>query len=428
MTSPLKSPLLCCVALSFLGYWSGCGDPTPQSSGLEMMGGGEALGGSNDELNLICGDGVCHPSEVTELCPEDCAFCGDGICSEGERAELCPRDCDALGSLMSDQGLDGDQGLDDDQGLEGDQGSNQGCGDGVCDQSERSETCPDDCEERPPGPTPDPDAQVIGHVDSIDQDNGQWTISGWACHVGWAPSVEVELYAGGDASSGVLIKRALASDEQEGAVGEVCGVDEGDHRFNIPFTQEELSAHAGQRIFVHAISPVGNENRQLINSGDFALPGEPPGTPTGGDDLPFELSQVTWLHTDVSAWPITTTLSVSLQGGNICLEYDKKNVWPPVAIPHSSGNGDVDVVSNPWVFVEYQGQWFAATWEWMAVNSTCKSQTSVAGDHIKRPGSIPLDWRPSSGQRLYFMISALARASSVTNVQERSQIVEVIWP
>jgi hypothetical protein len=236
--------------------------------------------------------------------------------------------------------------------------------------------------------------------------------------------VEVEFYAGGDASSGVLIKRELASDEQEAAVGAACGVDEGDHRFNVSFTQEELSAHAGQQVFVHAVSPVGNENRQLTNSGIFALPG----TPTEGGDLPFSLDQVTWLHTNVSAWPVTTTLSVSFQGGNICLEYDKKSVWPPVSIPHSSGNGDVDVVSNPWVFVEYQGQWFAATWEWMAVNSTCKSQTSVAGDHIKRPGSIPLDWRPTSGQRLYFMISALARSSSVTNVQERSQIVEVTWP
>ena len=125
---------------------------------------------------------------------------------------------------------------------------------------------------------------------------------------------------------------------------------------------------------------------------------------------------------------MTTDLSVTFQGNSICLDYDKKSVWPSVAIPHSSGMGNVDVVSNPWVFILYENQWFAATWEWMATNRTCKSKASVAGDHIKQPPFGPNDWRPTSGERLYFMISGLARSSDITNVQERSQIVEVIWP
>ena len=145
-------------------------------------------------------------------------------------------------------------------------------------------------------------------------------------------------------------------------------------------------------------------------------------------DVPFNLDQVEWLHTNVSQWPVTTMLSVSFQGGNICLEYDKKNTWPAVAIPHSSGMGNVDVVANPWVFIEHENQWYAGTWEWLAVNSTCKSMTSVAGDHIKRSPFLEMDWRPRSGERLFFMVSALARFSDVANVQERSQIVEVIWP
>ena len=225
-------------------------------------------------------------------------------------------------------------------------------------------------------------------------------------------------------STGVFLKQEIAADEQEDAVGNACGIAEGQHRFRLPFSEMELSTYAGQQIFVHAMSPVNNENRQLVNSGQFSLPD----THMNGEEIPFELNQVTWLHTNVSAWPVTTTLSVYFDGGRICLEYDKKNVWPSVSIPHSSGMGTVDVVANPWVFLEYQGQWFAATWEWMAVNSTCKNQSSVAGDHIKRPGSVPIDWRPASGQHLYFMMSALARSSSITNVQERSQIVEVIWP
>ena len=34
------------------------------------------------------------------------------------------------------------------------------CGDGLCDQSERFETCPEDCDEAPSEPTPNPDAEV----------------------------------------------------------------------------------------------------------------------------------------------------------------------------------------------------------------------------------------------------------------------------
>ncbi|MBC8484325.1 MAG: histidinol dehydrogenase, partial [Actinobacteria bacterium] len=99
-----------------------------------------------------------------------------------------------------------------------------------------------------------------------------------------------------------------------------------------------------------AIAP---EHLQLMvaGAGDLSEIFSLPGGPQGGDEVPFELSQVTWLHTDVSQWPVTTTLTVTFQGGEICLEYDKKNVWPPVSIPHSSGNGNVDVVANPWVFL-----------------------------------------------------------------------------
>ena len=119
---------------------------------------------------------------------------------------------------------------------------------------------------------------------------------------------------------------------------------------------------------------------------------------------------------------------MSFSNGSICLEYDKKNVWPSVEIDHSSGNGTVDVVANPWVFLEYQEQWYAGTWEWLAVGVTCRNRASVAGDHIKQAAHVPLDWRPQSGERLYFMVCGLARFSHIANVQERSQIVEVIWP
>jgi hypothetical protein len=155
---------------------------------------------------------------------------------------------------------------------------------------------------------------------------------------------------------------------------------------------------------------------------------------SGGDGFDpqtgaFSLDEVTWLHVNVQDWPVTANLSsVSIEGGVICLEYDKANAWPSVDIPHNSGNGDVAVVANPWVFMEYNGQWYAGTWEWMGVGQVCKNKASVAGDHIKQPPLGPADWKPASGQELYFMVSGLARFSNIANVSERSNIVKVVWP
>jgi len=45
----------------------------------------------------ICGDNYCTIEEAeSNSCPQDCTdrFCGDGICDEMETKELCPQDCD----------------------------------------------------------------------------------------------------------------------------------------------------------------------------------------------------------------------------------------------------------------------------------------------------------------------------------------------
>ena len=374
-----------------------------------------------------CGDGLCHPSEDALSCELDCAYCGDQVCNAMESEESCPQDCVAQPPQVTlDMTVELNSTL-----------NEVSCGDGVCDTQEGPQSCPQDCEidpealvtPPPAGPAPDPNADVIGYVDSVALREGRWIVRGWACHVGWSPSVEVVVYAGGDITRGRFVKRALADEPQEDAIGVACEVEEGAHRFTIPLSEEELTEFAGQAIHVHAVSPVGREDRALNRSGEHLLPGDSGGLGGGstGGSLPVDLDLVTWLHTDASAWPITSQLSVSFQGGSICLEYDKKDVWPPVAIPRSSGDGDVDVVANPWVILDYNGQWYAATWEWLAVGSSCKSKSAVAGDHIKQFAHIPEDWRPGPGQTLYFMVSSLARFAHISNVQERTDIVEVTW-
>ena len=124
-----------------------------------------------------------------------------------------------------------------------------------------------------------------------------------------------------------------------------------------------------------------------------------------------------WLHKDVSGWPITTTLSAAVsKSGTVTLSYDKARVWPEVD----------GAVANPWVFVQLDGQWYAATWEWLRPGQQSKDMGGKSwGGHIKRP---PLSaWEPKSGERVFMMVSGLAR-SGTKNVQERSNLCEVVFP
>lgn len=130
---------------------------------------------------------------------------------------------------------------------------------------------------------------------------------------------------------------------------------------------------------------------------------------------PIDLSRVTWLHTDVSGWARTATLNASVSGSSMILNYDKARVWPGV-------NGSN---ANPWIFVQQDGRWYAATWEWLRPGQTSKAKGAVSGSHIK---ASPLqNFTPRSGETYGFMVSGLAR-SHLRNVQERSNVDMVVWP
>jgi hypothetical protein len=137
----------------------------------------------------------------------------------------------------------------------------------------------------------------------------------------------------------------------------------------------------------------------------------------------IDLEAVTWLHSDVSGWSQTATLSsVTVSGDEICLNYDKADSWTV------TDYGGVEVVANPWVFIWQNDQWYGATWEWLRPSQTCKAASSVAGSHIKQdPFGEHDGWVPTSGETFYFMISGLSR-TSVRNVEERSNLVQVVWP
>ena len=154
-------------------------------------------------------------------------------------------------------------------------------------------------------------------------------------------------------------------------------------------------------------------------------PGGSGGSSSGGDSGSLDAGQVEWSPMDISGWPVTANLSsVSLSGGQICLEYDKKDVWP---ITHV-GSANVEVVANPWVIAEHNGQWYGRTFEWMRPGQTCKNKASVAGDHTGAWPFAPGEtFQPTPGVTYYFMVSAPARFGSVMTVAERSNLVPVVW-
>ena len=140
----------------------------------------------------------------------------------------------------------------------------------------------------------------------------------------------------------------------------------------------------------------------------------------------FDLSKVTWLHTDVSDWPVTHDLKVNIGAGLICMEFGGTTAWPSAEIDHRSGAYKIKVNANPWVFVWRNGRWYGGTWEWMVPNGTCKNLSSVEGGHIKQPGLV--DWDPVSGETYYFMVSSIARGANLNNYQARTNAVSVTWP
>ena len=161
-----------------------------------------------------------------------------------------------------------------------------------------------------------------------------------------------------------------------------------------------------------------------------AAPMPPPPPPPGGggggggaaDQL--NLGQVKWLHTNVSGWAKTSTItSTSIGGPPICINHTRSGSWPGI----SSSGTSTTVAGNPWIFAKVGGQWYGATFEWLRPGQTCKSISATElGPHIKKS---PLDnWVPQSGETVGLMVSTPARVGAEGPINERSNVVLTTWP
>ena len=143
---------------------------------------------------------------------------------------------------------------------------------------------------------------------------------------------------------------------------------------------------------------------------------------TGQDEI--DLSQVVWLHENVSSWPQTSTiLSTAIGDPPICIDHTKLAQWPRADF---SGSGRI-VDSNAWVFATIGGTWYAATWEWFLPGEVCKGLGRF--DFMTHVGGLaPLNtWVPQSGEQIGFMVSTPARHGNGP-VNERSNVVLATWP
>ena len=156
-------------------------------------------------------------------------------------------------------------------------------------------------------------------------------------------------------------------------------------------------------------------------------PGPDPGpspspSPGSGDEI--NPRSIRWLHRDVSSWPITSRITdVSVSSSQICVDHTGAGRFP------TSTFGTIQVEGNVWIFAQFGGQWYGATYDWLRPGQVCKGVTGgeLGPDQIR---IAPMDgsWRgPRSGDSVGFMVSARAR-DDVSAGAERTNIAVIRWP
>ena len=134
------------------------------------------------------------------------------------------------------------------------------------------------------------------------------------------------------------------------------------------------------------------------------------GSDSDGSSSGGGLEGINWLGEDISGWDETASLTASVSGDHVVLNYDKAGEWP----------AKDNVNASAWVVFDHKGATYAATFDYLRPGQTSKD----TGFYIPVSGG---KWRPSSGARVGFIVSGLARDSRRT-VYERSNIAWVTWP
>jgi hypothetical protein len=172
--------------------------------------------------------------------------------------------------------------------------------------------------------------------------------------------------------------------------------------------------------FKRLITRLENSIRKRLPGSDEPEQPDAPEQPPTSDEFP---AGTRWLHTDISGWPITTTLTASIEGGSIHLRYDKAGTWPVLNL--RAGNGG-PLVGNVWALIRHEGRYYAVAWDWMRQGQQSKGRSLFRGSDGHMPAPLH-NFTPRSGETYHFFVSTAARGTE-RSTNERSNLSRVVWP
>ena len=143
--------------------------------------------------------------------------------------------------------------------------------------------------------------------------------------------------------------------------------------------------------------------------------------------FPTDFSDVIWIDPNISSWPVTASVTANVSGSSLVINDTKRNVWPKRF--HTDLQSDC-CNRSLWIFVKNEGQWYAATFEYMRLGQVNKNAEAVNGQQIKRAPFFGggTRWEPAEGEVYGFMTSGMARFNlNNNNVQERSNVALYRW-
>ncbi|UPG87750.1 hypothetical protein L2Y94_10460 [Luteibacter aegosomatis] len=243
---------------------------------------------------------------------------------------------------------------------------------------------------------------VVGQIEGLTGDNT--ALVGWACSSGWGPSIDVHLYVAGDASSGGTFVGAYHADvSSEAAVQQACHSSGTAHRFSIPLTDANRVQFVTQTLVVYGISPVGNANLTLGNSGVFRMPASSLAPPA-----PASLS------TSVSADQSTITVSWPASSAATSYKVDRSyngqawvSVWQGAATAASLGGA----VDGNYVFRV-----------WACNDHACSAPTTSGAVHIAHipaaPSAINVPVQSSGGVAASWPTTSFATSYQVEHTTD----------
>jgi len=116
-------------------------------------------------------------------------------------------------------------------------------------------------------------APVIGDIGGVTRDeNWNYFVEGWACSVGHAGSIDVYAYVGGPAGVGSYVLAGRADMTTGTELANACQSHGQAYRFRLPLDISTRSAHGGKAIHIHGVSPFGQANLTIGNSGTYSVP------------------------------------------------------------------------------------------------------------------------------------------------------------